>query len=139
MLEEVLRRIVLAALIPAAVVATMAGPAHAAPSANFTPGDVGKHDHECPPIQRGGAANGSYDRVTGIVKAVDNCADGHSGVFQYKVNGNTFSVWATGGKGSSGSAGTAIRSGTKVSIRACVGESGSRAIFGCWNWYSVTV
>ena len=112
------------------LVAAIAAPAQAATSFS-TRGDRGQHSHNCP----GDAAGGTFADYSGWQEttAYDWCSDGHSAVLVVITGqGVSAHVWNTGGLGSpTVRRENFFRSGTHLTIKACVGEWSTRAIFGC--------
>jgi hypothetical protein len=71
--------------------------------------------------------------------AKDRCADGHSGVAQWKIGGSStiHTLWAHGGAGDVVSQPNSLPSSTSVLLRTCVGEYASRDVGNCSDWKSV--
>jgi len=131
-------RILALAVATLGMVTVIASPA-AAVTTLSTRGDREQHGHNCP----GDAAGGAYTASSGWQEttAYDWCSDGHSAVLSVITGqGVSAHVWNTGGLGSpTVRKENFFRSGTHLTLKACVGEWSTRAIFGCGEPKTVIV
>lgn len=83
---------------------------------------------------------GNFYNVGDWFNIEDDCIDGHSAVLEVDVapyepnNGYDKTFYASGGSGTNGDTQWNLPEGTNVTVRACLGESGT--IFNCGNWKS---